>query len=153
MDYLSKTVPIERLDGDSGNSGRSTPARWIYMSRYLVTVFHAMDSDLSEFERESMSQAIDALNDEMMTAGIRVFAGDLHSPLSATWLQAASNGAVTITDGPYQENSEYIGAFWVLDVPDLDKALAWARKAAVACRAPIEVRPLKKERPPKPVPA
>jgi hypothetical protein len=152
MDYLSKTDPIERLVGDSGDSGRSTPVRWIHMQRYLVTVFHAMESDLSDFERESMFQAIDALNEEMVTAGISVFAGDLHSPLSATWVQAESNRAVTITDGPYQETNEYIGAVWVLDAPDLDKALAWARKAAIACRAPIEVRPLKKERLPKPIP-
>lgn len=31
--------------------------------------------------------------------------------------------------------------FWILEAADLDEALAWGRKAAVACRAPAEVRP------------
>jgi len=42
---------------------------------------------------------------------------------------------VFITDGPYAETKEHIGGFWVLEAADLDEALAWGRKAAVACRA------------------
>jgi hypothetical protein len=30
---------------------------------------------------------------------------------------------------------------WVIEVPDRDEALAWAAKATVACRLPVEVRP------------
>ena len=37
--------------------------------------------------------------------------------------------------------NEHIGGFWVLEATSLDDALAWGRKAAVACRAPVEVRP------------
>jgi hypothetical protein len=48
---------------------------------------------------------------------------------------------VLVTDGPYFETKEHIGGFWVLKAADLDEALAWGRKAAVACRAPVEVRP------------
>jgi hypothetical protein len=47
-----------------------------------------------------------------------------------------------ITDGPYLETKEHVGGFWVLKAADLDEALAWGRKAAVACRAPVEVRPI-----------
>jgi hypothetical protein len=36
---------------------------------------------------------------------------------------------------------EHVGGFWVLEAADLDEALAWGCKAAVACRAPVEVRP------------
>ena len=32
------------------------------------------------------------------------------------------------------------GGFWVLEAATLDEALAWGRKAVVACRAPVEVR-------------
>jgi hypothetical protein len=34
-----------------------------------------------------------------------------------------------------------MGGFWVLEVADLEAALAWGRKAATACRASVEVRP------------
>jgi hypothetical protein len=47
---------------------------------------------------------------------------------------------VLITDGPYLETKEHVGGFWILEVADMDEALAWARKAVVACRAPVEVR-------------
>jgi len=49
---------------------------------------------------------------------------------------------VLVTDGPYLETKEHIGGFWVLEAADLDEALAWARKAVIACRAPVEVRAL-----------
>ena len=45
-----------------------------------------------------------------------------------------------ITDGPLLETKEHIGGFWILEAANLDKALAWGRKAVVACRAPVEVR-------------
>jgi uncharacterized membrane protein len=47
---------------------------------------------------------------------------------------------VLITDGPYLETKEHVGGFWILEAADMDEALAWARKAVVACRAPVEVR-------------
>jgi hypothetical protein len=46
-----------------------------------------------------------------------------------------------ITDGPFLETKEHIGGFWALEAADMDEALAWVRKAVVACRAPVEVRP------------
>jgi hypothetical protein len=33
-----------------------------------------------------------------------------------------------------------MGGFWILGAADLDEALAWARKGAVACRTSGEVR-------------
>jgi hypothetical protein len=48
---------------------------------------------------------------------------------------------VLVSAGPYLETSEHVGGLWVLEAADLDEALEWGRKAAVACRAPVEVRP------------
>src|SRR4029077_8628830 len=55
-------------------------------------------------------------------------------------LRAQRDGKVLITDGPYLETKEHVGGFWILEAADMDEALAWARKAVVACRAPVEVR-------------
>jgi hypothetical protein len=87
-----------------------------------------------------MSRDIDALNDEMVTAGVRIFVGGLSPARSAKSLRAQPDGKVLITHGPYLETKEHIGGFWVLEAANLDDALAWGRKAAVACRAPVEVR-------------
>jgi hypothetical protein len=88
-----------------------------------------------------MGREIDALNGEMKAAGVRVFAGGLQPESSARSLRLQPAGKVLITDGPYAETKEHIGGFWVLKAADLDEALAWGRKAAVACRASVEVRP------------
>src|SRR5512145_849013 len=110
------------------------------MTRYLIAIHHPDDYDPS-VEDEAMGRDIDVLNDEMKAAGVRVFVGGLRPASSAKSLRARPDGQVVITDGPYLETKEHIGGFWVLEAADLDEALEWGRKAAVACRAPVEVRP------------
>src|SRR5437660_8878871 len=110
------------------------------MTQYLVAIHHPDDYDPS-VETEAMSRDIDALNEEMEAAGVRVFVGGLTAASNARSLRAQPDGKVLISDGPYLETKEHIGGFWVLEAADLDEALAWGRKAAVACRTPVEVRP------------
>jgi hypothetical protein len=110
------------------------------MTQYLVAIHHPDDYDPS-FEDEAMHRDIDVLNDEMVAAGARIFVGGLGRARSAKSLRLTPGGAVLITDGPYIEAAkEHVGGFWVLEAASLDEALAWGRKAAVACRAPVEVR-------------
>lgn len=110
------------------------------MTRYLVAIHHPDDYDPS-VEDEAMSRDIDALNDEMKAAGVRLFVGGLQPASKARSLRLKPGGKVLVTDGPYIESKEHVGGFWVLEAADLDEALAWGRKAAIACRAPVEVRP------------
>jgi len=88
-----------------------------------------------------MHREIHALNEEMIAAGVRVFAGGLKSESTARSLRLQPTGNVYLTDGPYTETKEHIGGFWILKTADMDEALEWGRKAAVACRASGEVRP------------
>jgi len=111
------------------------------MTQYLVAIYHPDNYDPS-VETEAMSRDIDALNEEMVAAGVRVFVGGLSPASSARSLRAQPNGKLLVTDGPYTETKEHIGGFWVLEAADLNEALAWGRKAAVACRASVEVRPI-----------
>ena len=110
------------------------------MPQYLVAIHHPDGYDGS-LEGEAMMRDIHALNREMVAAGVRIFVGGLSPASSAKSLQAQPNGKVLITDGPYLETKEHIGGFWVLEAANLDEALAWGRKAVIACRAPVEVRP------------
>ena len=110
------------------------------MPQYLVAVYHRDDYDPS-VETETTIAEIHALNREMIAAGVRVFVGGLAPAGRAKSLRAQPDGKVLITDGPYLETKEQIGGFWVLEAADLDEALEWGRKAAVACRTSVEVRP------------
>jgi hypothetical protein len=111
------------------------------MTRYLVTIHHPTNYDAAASEDEGMARDIDALNDEMVAAGVRVYVGGLQSEADARSLRPQADGSVLVTDGPYLETKEVVGGLWVLEVADLEEALEWGRKAAIACRVPVEVRP------------
>lgn len=109
------------------------------MPQYLVAIQHPRNYDPS-LEDEAMINDIHALNREMIAVGARFFAGGLESPDKAKSLRKQPGGDVAITDGPYTEAKEHVGGFWILDAADMDEAVAWGRKAVVACRTPVEVR-------------
>jgi hypothetical protein len=109
------------------------------MAQYLVAIYLPDDFDPSSADK-SMEHDIDVLNEEMEAKGARPFAGGLRPARDAKAMRVQRHGKVLITDGPYLETKEHVGGFWILEVADMDEALAWARKAVVACRAPVEVR-------------
>ena len=109
------------------------------MAQYLIAIHHPDNYDPTG-EGEAMARDIDVLNDEMVSAGVRLFVGGLSSARNAKSLRVQRNGKVLITDGPYLETKEHIGGFWVLEAATIADALAWGRKSAIACRAPVEVR-------------
>jgi hypothetical protein len=110
------------------------------MAQYLVAIHHPDDFEPSTVTEATMRD-IGALNREMVAAGVRVFVGGLSPVSNARSLRAQPDGKILVTDGPYLETKEHIGGFWVLEAANLDEALAWGRKAVIACRAPVEVRP------------
>jgi hypothetical protein len=109
------------------------------MPQYLVAIHHPDAFDPS-VETEAIMEEIHALNREMIAAGARKFVAGLTPVSSAKSMRAQPDGKVLITDGSYLETKEHIAGFWVLEAADMDEALAWGRKAVIACRAPVEVR-------------
>ena len=117
------------------------------MSQYLIAVYDQPETrDRPREEMEEIFAAVDVVNHKAMDTGIFVFAGGLH-PQSATTTVDPRSGKPELSDGPYLESKEYLGGFWVIDVPDLDAALNFAREASLACRQPLEVRPFMEEPP------
>lgn len=111
------------------------------MTWYLVAIHRPNGYDPSVSEDASMARDIDTLNDEMKAAGIRIFVGGLRPPGDAISLRKQANGELVLSEGAYLETTEHVGGFWVLAAANMDEALAWGRKAAIACRASVEVRP------------
>jgi hypothetical protein len=50
-------------------------------------------------------------------------------------------GELRVQDGPYAETREQFGGYFIIDAPDMEAALDWARKCPAAQWGPIEVRP------------
>jgi len=111
------------------------------MPQYLVCNYLPDDFDPSTVT-EAMIEEIHALNRELIAAGARKFACGISPAANAKTLRKQPNGKVLVTDGPYTETKEHMGGFWILEAADLDEALAWAKKAAIACDVPGEVREL-----------
>jgi hypothetical protein len=77
----------------------------------------------------------------MMKAGIYVCGDRLRGAGTATTVRVA-DGRTHVVDGPYAEAKEQLGGFHIIDVPDLDTALAWAARCPSAARGLVEVRPI-----------
>jgi hypothetical protein len=77
----------------------------------------------------------------MVKAGIYVGGERLRGVDTATSVRV-SDGKTNVVDGPYAEAKEQLGGYHVIDVADLDSALAWAARCPSAGRGVVEVRPV-----------
>lgn len=119
------------------------------MPEYLLSVY----GDEAEFAAmeaqpevvQQMYADVDKFNQRLRDAGAWVFAGGLHPSTTATVVRSQKDGDVLTTDGPYIESKEKLGGFWIIQAPDLDAALSWARDGSAACQGPVEVRPFQEE--------
>ena len=80
------------------------------------------------------------LDNEMRQAGVWVGAAGLASETATT--VRAPQGDVVVTDGPYAETKEVLFSFYILDVEDLDAAIAWAAKTPAVQYGSVEIHPM-----------
>ena len=75
---------------------------------------------------------------EKYTKAGKVLGGEeLQGPSTATTV-SRRNGKLTVTDGPFIESKEVIGGFAIIEVADLDEALAIAKEWP----GTVEIRPI-----------
>lgn len=110
------------------------------MKRYLLAVQFDETTQESEEETRAQMARTSKVTDQIRAAGAWVFVGGLQRSHATTVVRPAG-GTTTVTDGPFAETKEQLGGFWVIQCEDLDQALYWADKCALACGQPIEVRP------------
>jgi hypothetical protein len=77
-------------------------------------------------------------------AGVMRGGEALHPVTMATTITVSGgkDGDVLVTDGPYAEAKEVLGGYFLLEVADLDEAIAWAAQIPAAWRGKIELRPI-----------
>jgi hypothetical protein len=110
------------------------------MTQYLLSMYQPDGPIPAPEVLGPIMAELGILNDELRAAGAWVFAGGLHPPETATVVRP-KDGDVLLTDGPFTEGKEHLGGFTVISAPDLDAALAWARRFTQITGLPIEVRP------------
>ena len=110
------------------------------MKTYLLSVVQPDGPTPSPEALDAIMHDLDVLNEEMRAAGAWVFSAGLHAPSTATVLRPSGN-EVLMTDGPFAEGKEHVGGLTIVRTDDLDSALEWGRRLAVATTLTIEVRP------------
>lgn len=115
------------------------------MTQYMLSVPGSGEPPYADDEDAQAAYAATGIfNEQLQADGVWVFAGGLQPIETATTIDATGSEAV-VTDGPYTEAKEWLGGFWIIDVPDLDAAMRYAEAGSRACRGQVEVRPFQGE--------
>jgi hypothetical protein len=77
-----------------------------------------------------------------LTAAATVRSGEALLPTSMATTVKVKDGRTLTTDGPFAETKEQLGGFYLIDVENLDEAIAWAAKIPHAAIGSIEIRPV-----------
>ncbi len=108
--------------------------------KYLLLVYGAEDAWTQAEREQCMAESV-ALCHELHGQGRYLGASPLQSVTTATSVRRL-NGRQVITDGPFAETREQLGGYFLIDVPDLDAALAIAKRIPGGSKGTVEVRPL-----------
>jgi hypothetical protein len=115
------------------------------MTQYMMSVHTvAGEAEPTGDDLQRLYAQVGTFNEKLMDAGVWVFGGGLE-PIEATTTVDGTGSEPIITDGPFAEAKEWIGGFWILELPDLDAALKLAVEASAACEGRVEVRPFAPE--------
>jgi hypothetical protein len=110
--------------------------------KYVLLVYNTPGTfdALSEAERNALMSEFEAFNKELTDSGQFVGGAALADQEMARTVRVRDNVPAT-TDGPFAEAKEHLGGFYIVEVEDLDAALAWGAKTSECIMRPIEVRP------------
>lgn len=81
------------------------------------------------------------LGAELRDAGVMVAGNRLKHSDTATTVRTEAGGK-SLHDGPYAETREQLGGYYLIEVADLDAAIAWGKKIPGGPNYAIEVRPV-----------
>lgn len=108
--------------------------------KYLLLVYGA-ESAWTQEERTACMQSSVELCHELNAKGQYLGASPLHSVTTATSVRN-EGGRKLVTDGPFAETHEQLGGYFLIDVPDLDAAIAIAKRIPGGSRGTVEIRPI-----------
>ncbi|MGH8996152.1 MAG: YciI family protein [Acidimicrobiales bacterium] len=111
------------------------------MAEYLILLY--ADEEAMLAMGEEATNALLAEHERFVTKHAEVLRGGnrLRPSDTATSIRRDTGGGFTVTDAPFAETKEVLGGYYLIDVANLDEALAVA-KAIPAPSGGVEVRPV-----------
>jgi hypothetical protein len=110
--------------------------------RYSL-LLHYPEPTAEDLGPEALAEGMRAFDEyakALDEAGLLASAEVLQQSNATTTITLAS-GELVVQDGPFADTKEQLGGTFVIDVPDLDAAIAWAARAPSAAWGHIEIRP------------
>lgn len=98
-------------------------------------------TEIPKAEQERWLGAYRDYMEAMAKAGVLKSSNGLKPSATATTVRVRE-GKTQVLDGPYADTREQLGGYHLIDVPDLDAALAWAARSPTALHGVVEVRPV-----------
>ncbi|SDY84510.1 YciI family protein [Herbiconiux ginsengi] len=110
--------------------------------RYSLLLINqeAQDAGVTEEDMAPFRAAFDAYGKSLEAAGVLVLA-DILQPVAASTTVTLRNGSLQVQDGPFADTKEKLAGVFVIEVDDLDAAIAWAEKCPGAHYGVLEIRP------------
>jgi hypothetical protein len=108
--------------------------------KYMLLIYGSEDS----YTKEEWTQcAVDssAICHELAAKGQFITASPLHPVATATSVRVR-DGKRLVTDGPFAETTEQLGGYYIIDVADLDDAIAVASRLPPVKKGTVEIRPV-----------
>jgi hypothetical protein len=96
---------------------------------------------LTRAEQQHWLGAYRSYMEAMTKAGVLRSSNGLHGTPAATTVRVVE-GKTQVLDGPYADSKEQLGGFHIIEVADLDAAIAWAARSPTALHGVVEVRPV-----------
>ncbi|MEV6275557.1 YciI family protein [Nocardia sp. NPDC051832] len=109
---------------------------------YLATLAGPAEASTAEPGSPEFDAEIQRYADFEQQAGAAIAGGAALYPVETALTVRHGAGQALITDGPFAEQAEVVGGFYVLDCKDLDEAIQLARLIPAATDGPIELRPM-----------
>lgn len=111
--------------------------------QYILMIYgnEAAMQSASKADIDQMMAAYGAYTEALKKAGVMVGGDRLHPSGSAATVRV-SGGKTAVLNGPYAETREQLAGYYIVDVPDLDAAIAWAARCPGASSGAMEVRPI-----------
>ena len=111
--------------------------------KYMLLIYSnpANWAALSETDRATLNRDYGTFTQDIVASGEFV-SGDPLAGIDTATTVKVRDGASETTDGPFIESKEHLAGYYVVDVKDLDRALALAAKIPDARFGAIEVRPV-----------
>jgi hypothetical protein len=106
----------------------------------MLLIYGAEDSWTEAERRACMIESM-GICDELARQGKFLDASPLQSVKTAASVRVR-DGRALVTDGPFAETTEQLGGYYVLDLADLDEAIAVAARLPPAAKGAVEIRPL-----------